>query len=166
MMNAANSKGYYRREIVKKYRKAGQPWPARSIMIARWALAHKLIDVPRRNIEKMVARDFAAAMREDYYTDPQNRRVRRKHVYPQRIERADGSHDQYLLWIDILDAGPKVMQSAFQYRRHQILGDCRQLKTDADSYNDNNSDGASIQMVFDFRKDLAESEEGAKIVAA
>jgi hypothetical protein len=50
------------------------------------------------------------------------------------------------------------MAIAFQQRRQQILGDCRQLKTDLDSYNDNYNTAAPLQMVFDFRDDLAEDE--------
>jgi len=51
------------------------------------------------------------------------------------------------------------MEVAFQQRRNQIVGDCRQLKRDVDSYNENNHDGTWIQMVFDFRQDLAELEQ-------
>lgn len=38
------------------------------------------------------------------------------------------------------------------------VGDLRQLKTDQDSYNDNNAHGARIQLSFDFREDLTELE--------
>lgn len=170
-MRLTKSKGDYRRAIVEKYRVAGEPWPARSIAIARWALKNKLIELPRRDVERLIARDLAQAMREEFYTDPQGRRVRRKHVYPEQVEQADGSFEQFLLWVDILDAetdqmhGADQMQGAFQYRRHQILGDCRQLKTDVDSFNDNNVYDASIQMVFNFANDLAEFEESAEFVA-
>ncbi len=50
------------------------------------------------------------------------------------------------------------MEIAFQQRRQQIVGDCRQLKTDADSFNDNSNPGSPIQMIFDFTDDLAELE--------
>jgi len=127
-------------------------------MIAAWAIENKKMDVPRRDAIMLCARELAYAMREDFFTDPQNRRVRRKHVVPETIERPDGSHEQFLFWVDILEANPDQMQRAFQYRRNLILGDCRQLKTDMDSYNDNNRDGAHIQMVFNFTDDLLESE--------
>ncbi len=48
------------------------------------------------------------------------------------------------------------MEVAFQQRRQQIVGDCRQLKTDVDSYNENANSEQPIQMVFDFTDDLAE----------
>jgi hypothetical protein len=38
------------------------------------------------------------------------------------------------------------------------LGDCKQLKTDTDSYNENYNAAEPIQMIFDFTEDLAELE--------
>jgi hypothetical protein len=58
------------------------------------------------------------------------------------------------------------MEIAFQQRRQQILGDCRQLKTDVDSYNDNYNDAEPLQMVFDFTDDLAEDELARIAMAA
>jgi hypothetical protein len=150
--------GDYLRKIVEEYRGTGQKWPATSNAIAAWAIENKKMDVPRRNAIMLCVRELAQAMREDFFADPQNRRVRRKHVVPETIERPDGSHEQFLLWVDILDANPDQMQRAFQYRRNLVLGDCRHLKTDVDSYNDNNRDGAHIQMIFNFTNDLLESE--------
>ena len=42
-------------------------------------------------------------------------------------------------------------------RRRQIVGDCRQLKTDVDSFNENRIPDAPIQLVLDFTADVAES---------
>ena len=50
------------------------------------------------------------------------------------------------------------MQIAFQQRRQQIVGDCRQLKTDVDSFNDNRSKDKPIPMIFNFTYDLMELE--------
>jgi hypothetical protein len=55
-------------------------------------------------------------------------------------------------------ASREHMEIAFQQRRQQIVGDCRQLKADLDSYNDNYNSGEWLQMVFDFTNDLAEIE--------
>jgi hypothetical protein len=48
------------------------------------------------------------------------------------------------------------MEIAFQQRRQQIVGDCRQLKADINSYNDNRSPDRPIQMSFDFTWDIEE----------
>lgn len=55
------------------------------------------------------------------------------------------------------------MEIAFQQKRQQIVGDCRQLKWDMDSYNDNHNVGEEIQMIFDFTLDLEEIEALAAI---
>ncbi len=47
---------------------------------------------------------------------------------------------------------------ASQQRRQQIVGDCRQLKTDVNSFNENNNTGDPIKMVFDFTYDVEEAE--------
>jgi hypothetical protein len=62
------------------------------------------------------------------------------------------------LWADMRQAGRDHMETAFQHQRQQIVGDCHQLKNDVDSYNQNLNPGEAIQMVFDFRDDMAEIE--------
>ena len=54
------------------------------------------------------------------------------------------------------------MELAFANRRQQIVMDCRQLKLDLDSYNQNFNTGKPIQGVFDFTDDLYELELGEK----
>jgi hypothetical protein len=48
------------------------------------------------------------------------------------------------------------MQRAFIQRREQIVGDCVQLSTDVEVYNDMHKDQPPIPMLFDFRDDIAE----------
>jgi hypothetical protein len=92
-------------------------------------------------------------MREEYYVDPQGRSVRRKHA-----ARVILHGEQRTLWDDIRTVEPQHMRIAFQQRRQQIVGDCWQLKLDADSYNENRNFDRPIQMIFDFEQDLAELE--------
>ena len=92
-------------------------------------------------------------MREEYITDPQGRRVRAKHVA--RVKR---DNTQLYLWADIRTADLEHMQVAFQQRRQQIVGDCLQLKTDVDSYNDNSKASPPSQLVLDFTHDVEEIE--------
>ena len=51
-----------------------------------------------------------------------------------------------------------LLELAFKQRRRQIVGDCRQLKTDVDSFNQNRDPDDPIQMSFDFTNDLLELE--------
>lgn len=95
-------------------------------------------------------------MREEHYIDAQGRRVRLNHAARMLL-----GESQQTFWDDIRNASRTHMQVSFQQRRNQIVGDCIQLKTDMDSYNDNTNTGMPIQMVFDFTKDLEEAEAAA-----
>ena len=55
------------------------------------------------------------------------------------------------------------MQKAFTQRREQIVGDCLQLKTDVDVYNELNLEKVQpIQLILDFQDDVAEREQWRK----
>jgi hypothetical protein len=103
-------------------------------------------------------------MREEYYTDPQGRKVRTKHA-ARRVDDdlsepdADGPKIQKMLWHDIRTDDADHIIQALQQRRMQIVGDCKQLKNDGDSFNDNHPSGKKIQLIFNFEDDLAEMEQ-------
>jgi hypothetical protein len=139
--------------IVQKYRETGEAWPATSHQIAAWAIRNGQWEAYRATMIDICADHLARAMREEYIKDPQGRTVRAKHAA--RIEK-DG--EQLVLWADIRTASREHMVVAFQQRRRQIVGDCRQLKADVDSYNDNRNPGEPIQMIFNFTFDLEELE--------
>ena|SRR5947208_9451029 len=141
-------------DVVAKYREAGEVWPASAHQIARWAISRKLWAPQPSTIVDQCADHLVRAMREEYITDPQGRAVRAKHAA--RVQEPDGS--QTTLWADIRTAPRKHMETAFRQRRGQILGECRQLKSDVDSYNQNASPDSPIPMTFDFTDDLAELE--------
>ncbi len=101
-------------------------------------------------------------MREEFFTDAQGRRVRKKHPFRDVKELLDGTHEQLFLWVDIADATHEQAAMAFQYGRKLVLGDCRQLKVDVDSYNDNNKNDGYVELSFDFTDDLAELEQPAE----
>ncbi|MGA2464409.1 MAG: hypothetical protein ABSH06_08665 [Thermodesulfobacteriota bacterium] len=149
----ADTKNKNLQKIVNAYMQADQPWPATTHEIAIWAVSQKLWKPPASTIIDECANQLARAMREEHIVDPQGRTVRAKHVA--RIER---NGEQLRLWDDIRRASRQHMEVAFQQRRQQIVGDCRQLKTDIDSYNENKTPTKPIQMVFDFTLDLKEAE--------
>jgi len=139
--------------IVTRYIEAGQKWPATTHDMAKWAITNRLWAPQPSAIVDQCADHLARAMREEYITDPQGRAVRAKHAA--RVEVNGG---QTTLWEDIRTAPRKHMETAFRQRRGQILGECKQLKSDVDSYNQNASPDNPIPMVFDFTYDLAEME--------
>lgn len=141
------------RDIANRYIGSGQPWPASARTIAAWAIRNGLWQPQPSDLVGQCADQLAVAMREEYILDPQGRKVRAKHAV-----REHGGPKNLTLWGDIRSAPRKHMLVAFQQRRQQIVGDCRQLKADVDSYNQNWAKSAPIQMVFDFRNDLEELE--------
>lgn len=138
-------------QIVNQYIKDGEKWPATTHQLAAYAIKNNLWAAQGAAMIDLCAEQLARAMREEYIHDPQGRIVRAKHA-------ARVAGEQTVLWADIRTATREHMVIALQQRRTQIVGDCRQLKADADSYNENNNPGKPIQMVFDFTEDIAELE--------
>ncbi len=156
-------------DMVSRYRAAGEKWPATSREIARWSYRNKLWEPQEKNIVGQLARDLSRAMREECYTDPQGRRVRTKHA-ARRFE-DDLSEDtevgqltQKMLWHDIRTDEADHIIKALQQRRMQIVGDCKQLKTDGDSFNDNHPSGKKVQLVFNFEDDMADMEQPTEYI--
>ncbi len=147
--------GYTLREeqqaIANQYIEAhdGQPAPIRDI--AAWAIRNNLWHPQPSDLVSQCAEHIARAMREELYIDPQGRRVRSKHAA--RIEQ-EGK--QTTFWADIRTAPHEHIVIAFRQRRKQVVDDCRNLKLDVDSYNENRKPNTQIPMSFDFTQDLAE----------
>jgi len=139
-------------KLVYAYMESGQTWPASTHDIAKWAVTKGLWRPQPSAVIDQCANQLAKAMREEHIIDPQGRLVRAKHVA--KMER---NGEQVALWEDIRTASRQHMEIAFQQRRQQIVGDCKQLKTDVESFNENRNPGNPIQMVFDFTLDLEES---------
>ncbi len=145
--------------IAEEYRNAGEKWPATMRELAEWAIkTRKWVPHPSA-IVNQCAEELSKAMREEYVKDTQGRKIRTKHAATFK----QGS-EQLVLWDDIRTASHNHMQRAFQQRRQQILGDCKQLKNDVDSYNENRLPVVPIQTVFDFTIDLEEIELARKSV--
>lgn len=143
-------------DIVQRYRQEKRPWPTTARDMAVWAINNKLWLMRDSQVINRCADDLAKAMRDEYITDPQGRRVRAKHAAKVPI-----NGKQMTMWDDIRTAKQGFMAVAFQQRRKQIVGDCSQLKADVDSYNQNYNPSDQIEMVFDFTLDILEEEVGA-----
>jgi hypothetical protein len=137
--------------VAKDYRSAGMPWPAASTEIAAWAIDNNLWQAHRSTLISRCAEEISDALREEYYTDPQGRRVRTKHV-----ARIEINGKQIPLWDDIRSGNRDHFLISVQNRRQQIVGDCLQLKIDVDSFNENNNPGGPIQLILDFSDDVDE----------
>lgn len=141
------------RDVVEVYRTSDMPWPASTKQLAAWAIDAGLWKPHPRSVIGQCAEYLARAMRVDTFVDPQGRTVRAKHA-----ARVWKNGEQLVLWEDIRTAPREHMEISLQQRRLQVIGDCRQLKNDVDSFNENTNSGSPTQMVFDFTQDLAERE--------
>lgn len=140
--------------IANAYRESGERWPASSREIAAWAVRTGAWKPQPSDMIDRCAEELARAMREEYIHDRQGRRVRAKHA-----ARFPNDGKQITLWADIRTASPQHMSVAFQQRRQQIVGDCKQLKSDVDSFNENANKGREpIQLVLDFTLDVEEAD--------
>jgi hypothetical protein len=125
--------------------------PASSRDAVKWGVERGLIGAPDYDPYDKLAEDMSRALREEYGTDRFGRRYRKNHAV--RITKAGV---QYTIWAILGEAPREHMQKAFIQRREQIVGDCVQLATDVEVYNDMNRDQPPIQMMLDFRDDVAE----------
>ena len=139
--------------LYRQYEKSGHMQPFTMHALAAWAYDNGLCQPQRSTIVNRLAEEFSRAMRAEYHVDSQGRRVRSKHVAT--YER---NGKQYSFWADIRLASHDHMERSFQQRRQGIVGDCRQLKADVDSYNQNQNAGEVIQLVLDFTSDMEEYE--------
>lgn len=152
------------RRYIKQYQKEH---PGEGVVdahaIAEWAYKKGLHKPTFTAVVTLIAREVAQAMREEYRTDAQGRRYRAKHA---ATEKANGK--TLSLWADIDDpnAPHEHFVKSFAQRRQQIVGDCFQLKTDADVYNDRRQPSEMIQILLDFTLDVEEQEHVAASKAA
>ena len=145
-------------DIVEQYLAQGGTTPIDLDEVAQFAIRNNYWEGQGTALIQMCKRDFSRAFREQYHRDPQGRSVRTFHAVSQQSSQGR----QRVFWADMRDAPAEHMEQAFTQRRNLIVGECLQLKKDVDSYNDNNLNGANIQMVFNFSEDIAEREQPTK----
>lgn len=146
--------------IVDQYRTFGERWPATKREIAAWAIQTGKWQMPPSVILDRCANDIGDAMGEMYITDKKGRRVRLLH--PATVKRQG---QLFTEWDDIRTMPRAHMQLSAQQKRKSIVGECRQLKTDVDSFNELHSAEKPIQVSFDFTMDLAEFEAAMEVAA-
>jgi hypothetical protein len=140
-------------DIAQLYLESGGKRPLSLEDLAKFAIANNHWEKAGiRDLQlRLCKREFSRAFREQHHRDPQGRLVRTLH--------STREGKQSVFWDDIRNVDDDFAQLAFQQRRAKIVGDCRQLKTDVDSYNDNNKNGGYFQLPLDFAEDVAEREQ-------
>ncbi len=145
--------------LVERYLDSGGKTPYSPRDVAEFAIANGHWNRHKATAVSLCARDLSRALREDYYTDDKNRLVRARHSVRELEDTPEGKK-QKTLWHDHRTMGRNFAEISFKQRRMQIVGDCKQLKTDVDSFNDRHSNESPIQLVLNFTYDVAEDELG------
>jgi hypothetical protein len=101
--------------------------------VAEWAYGEGLHKPNIRTVIDAIATDISQVLREEYRTAPDGKRYRAKHATTKKA-----GNKTLSLWADLDDpnAPHEHFVRSFGQRRQQIVGDCFQLKTDADVYNE------------------------------
>lgn len=124
--------------------------------LAEWAYSRGLHKPNVRTIIDAIAADIAQVFREEYRTDEYGRRYRAKHAATKKVGSKTLS-----LWGDLDDpnAPHEHFVRSFAQRRLQIVGDCFQLKTDVDVYNEHRAPKEPVQAILDFSLDVQELQQ-------
>lgn len=125
--------------------------PATAREACMWGVSDGMIAEPTYDPYTKLTEDMSRALRGEYATDHLGRRYRKNHAV--RVTK-DGV--QYTMWATLGHSPRDHMHKAFIQRREQIVGDCSQLASDVDVYNDLHNDQEPIQIPFDFREDVEE----------
>src|SRR5262249_31181981 len=127
-----------------------------------FAVENDLWKPQKVDIRKRFRKDMANALREEYFTDHRGRCIRRYHAARKYHIDGFGVAVQEVFWADMLDdplPPRKHMDLSFKQRRHQIVGDCKQLKNDIDYYNERTPEEKPVPELWDFTDDLADAEQ-------
>jgi hypothetical protein len=138
--------------IWHRYEAERQHRPTSAREAVQWAVEEGLLRLPHIDPYDVLAGDMSNALREEIQTDHRGRRYRVNHAV-----RVTKGGVQYTFWAVMNYARHEHMEQAFGQRREQIIGDCVQLRTDVDAYNDmNRGQHPQVQMPLDFTDDVAE----------
>ena len=123
--------------------------------VAEWAYKNGCHKPNVKTVIDSIAADIAQVFREEYRTDHRGRRYRAKHAATQKY-----GNKTLSLWADIddLSAPHEHFVKSFAQRRQQIVGDCFQLKTDVDVYNEHRQPDKDVQCILDFTNDVEEQQ--------
>lgn len=158
MRHHKKTKNELLQELVEEWRVEHHASSINTAEVTAWLIRTGKWAPRPADVSRVIRKELQIALREQYMVDPQGRRVRQKHAQRMTRELMDGSLEQYVLWHDMREATRPQMQAAFQQRRLGIARDCRRLKIDADSYNENWNSSVPIQLVFDFTDDMADMD--------
>ena len=135
----------------KRYEEEHAHEPTGTRPVVDWAVSKGLLELPPVDPRDVLASQMSRALRAETAVDEHGREYRLNHAV--KITK-DGV--QTTMWAMMAFAGHSHMEKAITQRREQIVGDCLQLRTDVDAYNDMNPGRPEIQLELNFTEDVAE----------
>lgn len=123
--------------------------------LADWAIETGRWQDRPYDAHKRCRREIVDAMRLMHFEDPQGRSVRQMH--PVRVKKGE---NYVFEWYKIFELPPDKFKASVALRRDGVLATLKQMKTDQDSWNDNNTCGATLPLfVADFSADMEEMDQ-------
>lgn len=154
-MRTKSTKSEALQKVYRRYKEENGEEPANMAMVARWGVKKGYCSLPRPvDPYASLADDFSKALREEQRLDSDGRSYRVNLAVT--IRGSEGRN--VTLWGDIDTAQRSFVEKAVKQRREQIVGDCCQLNTDVDHFNNTRAPEDPIQVVLDFRDDVAERD--------
>jgi len=147
--------------VIDQYHKAHpdeDPAEVAPHLVAEWAIKRGIYNRPPVEPVVQLRRDLSRYLRDEYFTDPQGREVRKNHPIMLPTQTPDGERLRPL-YKELFHAEAEHMRASFQLRRRGVVRDVMQMDLDFHSYNDNNIYGAKLdEPDWDINKDLAEAK--------
>ena len=122
--------------------------------LAAWAYEKGLIDPPRTNPVREIARMLSRAARQECFEDETGNVVRSTQAY--RIKQ-DGR--QLTFWVEIGEATPHQIKMSATQKRNLAIQICSQTERDVSYYNKHHNPGEQLLMDWDLRKDVDENSQ-------
>ena len=149
-------------DIVNDYIRDGQPWPTDRRTIAAWAIRKRRWQPSRKEMIDRYAQNSRKPCEPKWKWTPRGERFGLNTAQWSSNRMKSGTRLKSGCGLTAAHRPRNLCARRVQQRRRKVLGECKQLKTDLDSYNDNNTEGAVIQMSFNFESDLEELAQDTK----
>jgi hypothetical protein len=139
-------------ELIMRYRHEHFDKPFETAHVAAWVIRAKLWKAPPRSLVRELKKELSRVAKRARHSDRQGRTVRTMHAAKYACALSDGKEIQKTLWDHIDTMTVEHAETSFGQRWDQIAGASVSLRTDADSFNENNPNakGREIYISLNF----------------
>jgi hypothetical protein len=119
--------------------------------VAIWAHGKGLIQLPRVDPHRVLARTFARACQQDYIVDENGEPVRRRHAVKVVV-----GDEQLTFWPNMEDLSPAKMRASLGSRRKGSGEDILPIERDKRYFNKHYNPGDPLEMDYNYNIDVEE----------